>query len=262
MPFGLLTGLGAALAWGTLDIVTALTSRVIGSLRVTAGMQLVTAVLFAILFIVTGATLPDDPGHDRDLDPPGLHRRRGVPRLLHGPPVRPDLGRQRRRRRVRRPDRRAVGRLSRRVADDAPGRRRRDRDDGRRPDRPRLRWRLALDPVRRSRGHLLDRRADPLRADDDGDRHRPRIDRLGPGLYRRAHRERGDRHRDGHRALDRRDALRPPSDGRPGLVEPRASPPPSSAPASSTSSASSRSPSASNRRRRGWSVSPRRSDRR
>ena len=62
MPFGLLTGLGAALAWGTLDIVTALTSRVIGSLRVTAGMQLVTAVLFAILFVVTGATLPDDPG--------------------------------------------------------------------------------------------------------------------------------------------------------------------------------------------------------
>lgn len=62
MPFGLLTGLGAALAWGILDIVTALTSRVIGSLRVTAGMQLVTAVLFAIIFIVTGATLPDDPG--------------------------------------------------------------------------------------------------------------------------------------------------------------------------------------------------------
>ncbi len=62
MPFGLLTGLGAALAWGTLDIVTALTSRVIGSLRVTAGMQLVTAVLFIGLFLVTGAALPTDPG--------------------------------------------------------------------------------------------------------------------------------------------------------------------------------------------------------
>jgi drug/metabolite transporter (DMT)-like permease len=61
MPFGLLTGLGAALAWGTLDIVTALASRVIGSLRVTAGMQLVTAVLFLGLFVATGATLPDDP---------------------------------------------------------------------------------------------------------------------------------------------------------------------------------------------------------
>ena len=62
MPFGLLTGLGAALAWGTLDIVTALTSRVIGSLRVTAGMQLVTAVLFIALFLVTGTALPTDPG--------------------------------------------------------------------------------------------------------------------------------------------------------------------------------------------------------
>lgn len=61
MPFGLLTGLGAALAWGTLDIVTALTSRVIGSLRVTAGMQLVTAVLFLALFVITGSALPTDP---------------------------------------------------------------------------------------------------------------------------------------------------------------------------------------------------------
>jgi drug/metabolite transporter (DMT)-like permease len=61
MPFGLLTGLGAALAWGTLDIVTALTSRVIGSLRVTAGMQLVTAVLFIALFVATGASLPTEP---------------------------------------------------------------------------------------------------------------------------------------------------------------------------------------------------------
>src|SRR6476659_7102129 len=39
MPFGLLTGLTAALFWGTLDVITALGSRVIGSLRVTAGIQ-------------------------------------------------------------------------------------------------------------------------------------------------------------------------------------------------------------------------------
>ena len=52
---------------------------------------------------------------------------------------------------------------------------------------------------------------------------------------RRADRERRDRHRDGHRALDRRDALRPPPDGRPGLVEPAGRRPPSSSPASSTS---------------------------
>jgi len=62
MPFGLLTGLGAALCWGTLDIVTALTSRVIGSLRVTAGMQLVTAVMFIALFVATGTSLPTAPG--------------------------------------------------------------------------------------------------------------------------------------------------------------------------------------------------------
>ncbi len=61
MPFGLLTGLGAALAWGTLDIVTALESRVIGSLRVTAGMQLVSAILFIGLLVVTGTALPTDP---------------------------------------------------------------------------------------------------------------------------------------------------------------------------------------------------------
>jgi drug/metabolite transporter (DMT)-like permease len=61
MPFGLLTGLAAALAWGTLDVITALESRVIGSLRVAAGMLFVTAIEFALLLIVTGTTLPSDP---------------------------------------------------------------------------------------------------------------------------------------------------------------------------------------------------------
>ena len=61
MPFGLLTGLTAALFWGTLDVVTALGSRVIGSLRVTAGMQSVTAVLFLVIFVATGATIPTEP---------------------------------------------------------------------------------------------------------------------------------------------------------------------------------------------------------
>jgi drug/metabolite transporter (DMT)-like permease len=45
MPFGLLTGLAAALAWGTLDVITALESRVIGSLRVAAGMLIGIAVV-------------------------------------------------------------------------------------------------------------------------------------------------------------------------------------------------------------------------
>jgi len=61
MPFGLLTGLTAALFWGSLDVITALGSRVIGSLRVTAGMQAVTAVAFLAIFLVTGATLPTEP---------------------------------------------------------------------------------------------------------------------------------------------------------------------------------------------------------
>jgi drug/metabolite transporter (DMT)-like permease len=62
MPFGLVTGLCAALAWGTLDVVTALASRVIGSLRVTAGMQLVSAVIFIALALAAGTTIPTDPG--------------------------------------------------------------------------------------------------------------------------------------------------------------------------------------------------------
>ena len=61
MPFGLLTGLTAALFWGTLDVITALGSRVIGSLRVTAGMQSVSAVLFLVIFVATGATIPTEP---------------------------------------------------------------------------------------------------------------------------------------------------------------------------------------------------------
>jgi drug/metabolite transporter (DMT)-like permease len=60
MPFGLLAGLSAALAWGVLDVLTALGSRVLGSLRVTAWMQLVTAVIFVSLVIVTGTVLPTD----------------------------------------------------------------------------------------------------------------------------------------------------------------------------------------------------------
>jgi drug/metabolite transporter (DMT)-like permease len=61
MPFGLLTGLGAALSWGTMDIATALASRRIGSLRVTAAVQLVCAVLLVGAAIAAGSTFPTDP---------------------------------------------------------------------------------------------------------------------------------------------------------------------------------------------------------
>lgn len=61
MPFGLLTGLGAALSWGTMDIATALASRRIGSLRVTAGVQLVGAFFLGVVALAAGTTFPTDP---------------------------------------------------------------------------------------------------------------------------------------------------------------------------------------------------------
>jgi drug/metabolite transporter (DMT)-like permease len=61
MPIGLLTGLGAALAWGTLDVFSALASRQIGSLRVTTGVQLVGAALIWVLALARGVAFPSDP---------------------------------------------------------------------------------------------------------------------------------------------------------------------------------------------------------
>lgn len=61
MPIGLLTGLGAALAWGTMDIASALASRRIGSLRVVAGVQLVGAAILIVVALLTRTTLPNDP---------------------------------------------------------------------------------------------------------------------------------------------------------------------------------------------------------
>lgn len=61
MPIGLLTGLGAALSWGTLDVFSALASRRIGSLRVTTGMQVVGAALIWVLALVRGVPFPSDP---------------------------------------------------------------------------------------------------------------------------------------------------------------------------------------------------------
>lgn len=62
MPIGLLTGLGAALSWGTLDLISALTSRRIGSLRVTTGMQIVGAALIWVVAVAGGTPFPTDPG--------------------------------------------------------------------------------------------------------------------------------------------------------------------------------------------------------
>ena len=61
MPLGLLTGLAAAVSWGTLDVFSALASRRIGSLKVTTGLQLVGATLVLLLAFAAGATFPTDP---------------------------------------------------------------------------------------------------------------------------------------------------------------------------------------------------------
>jgi len=61
MPLGLLTGLGAAISWGTLDLFTALASRRIGSLWVTTGMQIVGALLVTIAAAASGVRPPTDP---------------------------------------------------------------------------------------------------------------------------------------------------------------------------------------------------------
>ena len=61
MPLGLLTGLGAAFCWGTLDLFSALASRRVGSLLVTTGMQVVGAVLVWVVALLTATPLPTDP---------------------------------------------------------------------------------------------------------------------------------------------------------------------------------------------------------
>lgn len=61
MSLGLLTGLGAALAWGTLDIFSALASRRIGALKVTTGIQVIGASLIVVLAALTGTPFPTDP---------------------------------------------------------------------------------------------------------------------------------------------------------------------------------------------------------
>jgi DME family drug/metabolite transporter len=60
MPFGLLTGLGAALSWGTMDVASALASRRVGSLLVTVGVVVVSAILLLALTLLTGAAIPTD----------------------------------------------------------------------------------------------------------------------------------------------------------------------------------------------------------
>ena len=61
MPLGLLTGLGAALAWGTLDIFSALAGRRVGSLKVTTGIQVIGATFVIVIAVLSQAAFPTDP---------------------------------------------------------------------------------------------------------------------------------------------------------------------------------------------------------
>ena len=61
ISFGFLAGLGAALSWGTMDVASALASRRLGSLKVTAGIQVVSAVLLVALAVGRGTAMPSDP---------------------------------------------------------------------------------------------------------------------------------------------------------------------------------------------------------
>jgi len=61
VSFGLLAGLGAALAWGTMDVGSALAARRVGSLAVTAGGQVASAVILVALLLASGSALPSDP---------------------------------------------------------------------------------------------------------------------------------------------------------------------------------------------------------
>jgi drug/metabolite transporter (DMT)-like permease len=58
---GVLLGLTAALVWGATDVVATLASRRVGSLVATAGTVLVSLVALALLVLVTGTRLPEDP---------------------------------------------------------------------------------------------------------------------------------------------------------------------------------------------------------
>ena len=197
MPFGLLTGLTAALFWGTLDVITALASRVIGSLRVTAGMQSVTAVLFLVIFVATGATIPTDPASIALAVLLGLIGAGAYLSYFTGlqfGPIAVVSGMVS-----------AFGGLTVVLSvvirgeslSPAPGVRCGGRDGRRAADRVRLRWRAARDPVRRPGRRLRPCRARAVLAHGDHHRRGSRDDVLDPDLHDRPGRERVDRDRRG-----------------------------------------------------------------
>ena len=203
MPIGLLTGLGAALAWGCMDIASALASRVIGSLRVTAGVQLVGATILVVVAVVTSTGIPSDSSalaYSALLGLIGAGAYFAYFTALRIGPIAVVSGMVA-----------AYGGLTvvlsvvlrGETLTLAPGSRG-SRCHGRRdPDRYLVRRRLAEHSVRQPGRHLRGRGAHPLR--DDGDHHgrRHRTRGLAAGPARVADRERdpwraAGRGRDGH----------------------------------------------------------------
>ena len=60
MPFGVIAGLGAAVSWGILEIASALASRRIGSVAVTAGVVVVSAAWAVLIALIAGTGGPLD----------------------------------------------------------------------------------------------------------------------------------------------------------------------------------------------------------
>ena len=144
MPFGLLTGLGAALSWGTLDYRRP-RQPAVGSLRVTAGMQSSARPARSVV-LVTGRSCRPTRG-DRARSLLGLIGAGAYLALLHGP-----AGSARSRSSAASSPRTAGSPSCSRSssaarASPAPGRRRDARHGRRRPDRRRVRRWLR-------RGHL------------------------------------------------------------------------------------------------------------
>ena len=209
MPLGLLTGLGAALAWGTLDIFAALASQRIGSLKVTTGIQVLGATFVILLAVAHGTTFPTDPvvligGALVGLAGAGAYLayftglRIGPIAVVSGMVA-------------------AYGGLTVVLAvvirgeslTATAGDRCRPRDHRRHPHRVPLRWRAARHPLRQPRGHLRDRRPRPLRDDGDQHGHRHRLRRLARRAPRVAHDQRHPQRGHPDRGGDRRASDRP-----------------------------------------------------
>jgi len=58
---GVALGITAALAWGLTDTIATFASRRVGSLRATAGTQLTSVAVLALLLVASGTALPTDP---------------------------------------------------------------------------------------------------------------------------------------------------------------------------------------------------------